>query len=43
MEEKDYCCTCNGTQHTKVSAVMATVNIVQILDVLMIVANAGRV
>ena len=33
----------NGTQHTKVSAVMATVNIVQILDVLMTVVNVGRV
>ena len=32
----------NGTQHTKVSAVMATVNIVQTLDVLMTVVNAGR-
>ena len=33
----------NGTQDTKVFAVMVTVNIVQILDVLMIVVNAGRV
>ena len=33
----------NGTQHTKVSAVMATVNIVQILDTLMTVVNVGRV
>lgn len=29
-------------QHTKVSAVMATVNIVQILDAWMIVVNVGR-
>ena len=33
----------NGTQHTKVSAVMVTVNIVQTLDVWMIVVNARRV
>ena len=33
----------NGTQHTKVSVVMVTANIVQTLDVLMIVVNAGRV
>lgn len=33
----------NGTQDTKVSAVMAAVNIVQILDALMIVVNVGRV
>lgn len=32
----------NGTQYTKVSAVMATVNIVQTLDVWMIVVNVGR-
>lgn len=32
----------NGTRHTKVSAVMATVNIVQTLDTLMTVVNAGR-
>lgn len=43
MEEKDYCCTCNGTHWKKLSAVMVTVNTVQILDALMIVANAGRV
>lgn len=29
-------------QHTKVSAVMATVNIVQILDALMTVVNVGK-
>lgn len=33
----------NGTQHTKVSAVTGTVNIVQSLDALMIVVNVGRV
>lgn len=33
----------NGTQHMKVSAVMVTVNIVQILDALIVVVNAGRV
>lgn len=33
----------NGTQHMKAFAVMATVNIVQILDALMTVVNAGRV
>lgn len=32
----------NGTQYAKVSAVMATVNIVQTLDVWMIVVNVGR-
>lgn len=32
----------NGTQDMKVSAVMAAVNIVQILDALMIVVNVGR-
>lgn len=33
----------NGMHWKKVSAVMVTVNIVQILDALMIVVNAGRV
>lgn len=33
----------NGTRYTKVSAAMVTVNIVQTLDALMIVVNAGRV
>ena len=33
----------NGTQHTKVSAVMAEMNIVQTLDAWMIVVNVGRV
>lgn len=42
MEEKDYCCTCNGTRHTKAFAVMVTVKIAQILDVLMIAVNVGR-
>lgn len=32
----------NGTQYAKVSAVMVTVNIAQISDALMIVANVGR-
>ena len=32
----------NGTRHTKAFAVMVTVNIAQILDVLMIVVNVGR-
>ena len=43
MEEKIIVVHANGTQHTKVSAVTGTVNIVQILDALMIVVNAGRV
>lgn len=42
MEEKDYCCTCNGTRHTKAFAVMVTVSIAQILDVLMIAVNVGK-
>ena len=33
----------NGMRYTKVSAVTGTVNIVQILDVLMTVVNVGRV
>ena len=33
----------NGTHWKKASAVMATVNIVQILDALMTVVNVGRV
>ena len=33
----------NGTRYMRVSAVMATVNIVQTLDVLMTVVNVGRV
>lgn len=32
----------NGTRHTKAFAVMVTVNIAQILDVLMIAVNVGR-
>ena len=32
----------NGTRHTKAFAVMVTVKIAQILDVLMIAVNVGR-
>ena len=32
----------NGTQYTKASVVMATVNIEQTLDALMIAVNIGR-
>ena len=32
----------NGTRHTKAFAVMVTVNIAQILDVLMIAVNVGK-